>query len=111
MLLLKLDIAKAFDSIAWPYILDMLQHRGFGGRWRAWIAMILSISTSRIVLNGMLGPHIRHQCGVRQGDCLSPFIFILAMDALHCILDLADQHGWLTPLSGRFMKARLSVYA
>ena len=41
-ILLKLDLAKAFDTVSWTYLLDMLQARGFGRRWREWIAMILT---------------------------------------------------------------------
>jgi hypothetical protein len=36
-LLLKLDISKAFDSVSWEYLLEMLQHRGFPSKWRNWL--------------------------------------------------------------------------
>lgn len=35
--LLKIDIARAFDSVVWPYLLELLQHMGFGRQWRDWI--------------------------------------------------------------------------
>lgn len=46
--LLKVDIAKAFDSVAWNFLLEVLQHMGFGRRWRNWISMILSTSSTKI---------------------------------------------------------------
>uniref|UniRef100_A0A453FAV9 Uncharacterized protein n=1 Tax=Aegilops tauschii subsp. strangulata TaxID=200361 RepID=A0A453FAV9_AEGTS len=51
-LLLKLDIARAFDSISWEYLLELLQRLGFSARWRDWIALLLSSSTSSCILNG-----------------------------------------------------------
>jgi hypothetical protein len=41
-ILLKLDLAKAFDSVSWTYLLDMLRARGFGERWREWMAMLFA---------------------------------------------------------------------
>lgn len=67
-LLLKLDISKAFDTVAWPFLLDVMQAVGFGPCWRRWIAGLLSTASSRITLNGQLGPPIMHRRGVRQGD-------------------------------------------
>jgi len=44
--LLKVDIAKAFDSVAaWPFLLQVLQHIGFPRRWNNWISILLSIYT------------------------------------------------------------------
>jgi hypothetical protein len=42
MLLLKLDISKAFDTLSWPFLLELLRARGFGERWYSWIATLLS---------------------------------------------------------------------
>jgi hypothetical protein len=67
-LLLKLDISKAFDSVSWTYLLDMLRMRGFGPRWRNWIAAFLSTASSRVLFNGEEGASIAHRRGLRQGD-------------------------------------------
>jgi hypothetical protein len=56
VLLLKLDIRKAFDSVSWEYILDLFQRRGFPHRFRNWIAALFSTATSRVLLNGIAGP-------------------------------------------------------
>ena len=62
-LFLKLDISKAFDSVSWAFLLDVLVHLGFGPRWCNLISNMLSTSSTRVLLNGTLGDHIRHICG------------------------------------------------
>jgi hypothetical protein len=49
---LKMDLARAFDSVSWPFILEVLRARGFGEKWCAWIVAILSSSSSKILING-----------------------------------------------------------
>ena len=93
MLLLKLDISKAFDTLSWPFLLDTLHAWGFDQTWRRWIETLLSTTTSRIILNGQKGPPIRHLRGVRQGDSLSPMLFIIAMDVLHRLFQKAATDG------------------
>jgi retron-type reverse transcriptase len=111
MLLLKLDIAKAFDNIRWEYLLEVMQQLGFGQRWRNMMSQIWSSTTSRIILNGVPGRPIKHAKGLRQGDPLSPMLVILAMDPLQKMLDLATQQGLLSPIGADPIKMRTSLYA
>ena len=67
-LFIKLDILKAFDSIGWQYLLDVLTALGFNTKWRNWISSILGSSSSRILINGRPSQNIKHAKGLRRGD-------------------------------------------
>ena len=56
--LLKLDITKAFDSISWPFVIEVLRRFGFGEKWIAWICGLLATSFTRIMVNGIPGKPI-----------------------------------------------------
>ena len=73
--------------------------------------MLLCSSRSSILVNGTEGEEIKHARGLRQGDPLSPYLFILAIDALQKVLELATNDGVISPLRGRCAKIRLSLYA
>jgi hypothetical protein len=75
-LLLKLDIKKAFDSVRWDYLVNLLQWLGFPPKFRNWLVSLLRTSSSRVLLNGVLGFPILYGQGLRQGSrsrryCLS----------------------------------------
>lgn len=110
-LLLKLDIAKAFDTVSWPFLLQVLEHRGFGPRWRNCIALLLSTASTRILLNGEPGQPIDLVRGLRQGDPLSPMLFILVMDVFHRLLSHAAQQALLKPIGHRAIAHQCSLYA
>ena len=110
-LLFKLDIRKAFDSVKWEYLLDLLRRRGFPSKFREWIAALLCSSSSRILLNGVPGAPIKHGQGLRQGDPVSPLLFVIAIDPLQRILDIATKQGLLHKLRGRGGMVRTSLYA
>lgn len=111
MLLLKLDISKAFDTLSWPFLLEVLQAHGFGDTWRRWIEQLLSTVSSRILPNGRQGPSIKQLQGVRQGNSLSPMLFIIAMDMLHRLFKKASSDGVLRRMSAREIKFQCSMYA
>ena len=54
-LFFKLDIAKAFESVSWEYLLELLQDLGFSVRWQDWINLLLTTSNSSFLLNGAAG--------------------------------------------------------
>jgi hypothetical protein len=54
--MLKLDIARAFDSISWGFLFQVLRKMGFGTRFCELVAILLSTASTRVMLNGELGP-------------------------------------------------------
>ena len=72
--LLKIGISKAFDTVNWRFLIDLLQHMGFSRRWQNWISLILSTASTKIIVNGSLGRRICHARGLRQCDPLSPVL-------------------------------------
>lgn len=73
-LFLKLDIAKAFDTVRWDYLMEVLQIMGFGARWRGWMSTLLSIATLSIMVNGLKTRKIENRTGLGQGDPISNVI-------------------------------------
>jgi hypothetical protein len=109
-LFFKLDITKAFDSVRWEYLLTVMTKLGFPPKWREWMAALLSTSSSRILLNGVPTAHINHGRGLRQGDPLSPLLFVIAINPLQKILDLAIEEGHLAKFMGKQTVMRTSIY-
>jgi hypothetical protein len=109
--LLKVDLAKAFDTVAWPFLLEVLEHMGFPRRWRDWISAMLATASTKVLINGRPGRRICHTRGLRQGDPLSPFLFIIVMEVLNALIAEADRRALLTPLPGNVIKHRASIYA
>jgi mannosylglycoprotein endo-beta-mannosidase len=108
---LKLDIAKAFDSVRWDFLLEVLQQFGFGPRWRAWVSILLSTASSSVFVNGTRDRWFKHFNGLRQGDLLSPMLFILDMEPLQKLLEIATRDGILPPFNNRLVSLRESLYA
>jgi retron-type reverse transcriptase len=110
-LFIKLGISKAFDSIGWSFLLEVIENLGFNTKWRDWIAALLGTTTSRVLINGQPTKEIKHERGLRQGDPLSPLLFILAIDPLHHIIEAAANRGILSPVLPRAANLRCSLYA
>ena len=109
--LLKFDIARAFDVVSWPFLLDVMRHLGFGRRWCEWIYILLATASTRILLNGVPGCHIYHAKGLRQGDPVSPMLFTLVIDALNSLMLHAMLTGLLRRLSPNLATPSVSLYA
>jgi hypothetical protein len=71
--------------------LEVLEHIGFLQCWRDWTAAILSSASTKILVNSRLGRRICHACGLRQGDPLSPLLFVLVMEVLNAMMAEADR--------------------
>jgi hypothetical protein len=98
-LLCKLDLAKACDHVNWDFLLYLLHRCGFGEKWRAWIRLYISAVRFSVLVNGTPLGFFNSSRGLRQGDPLSPFLFVVVMEALSRMLSAALGQGNLTGFS------------
>ena len=102
LLILKLDFEKAFDKVEHSAMLNIMQHKDFGPKWLQWMSMIFSSGTSSVLLNGVPRKVLHCRRGVRQGDSLSPLLFVLTVDVLQSLLNQAKIDGLLqVPIQGQ----------
>lgn len=73
--------------------------------------LLLSTATTKVLLNGQPGDMIEHRCGLRQGDPLSPMLFILVMDVLNRLFAKASADGLLQPIGHPTIRYQCSMYA
>lgn len=104
----SLDAEKAFDSVEWRFLWNVLQRFNFGPRFISWIKMLYSHPTARVHTNGQLSPPFSLERGTRQGCPLSPGLFALAIEPLAILLRTSPELGGIKvgPLT-----ERLSLYA
>jgi hypothetical protein len=92
---LKLDLEKDFDTIEHQAILKNLKCKGFCDIFIAWVKDILSPGSSTILLNGVLGRKFACKRRVRQGDPLSPMLYVLGGDLLQSYINQGFREGRL----------------
>jgi hypothetical protein len=79
--LCKLDMEKAYDRVDWNFLLYLVKICEFGERWCLWIKHCISSVRFSVLINGSPSGFFGSSREVRQGDLLSPFLFVLVMEA------------------------------
>lgn len=79
-LICKLDLEKAFDRVDWEFLQYLLFRMGFGAKWRNLIKECLSSAYFSILINGSPKGFFPAQTSMRQGDLLSPFLFVIVVE-------------------------------
>lgn len=103
IVILTLDFEKAFDKVEHEVILQVLAHKGFPTKWVDWMRCILTSGSSSVLLNGIPGKSFQCKRDVRQGDPLSPFLFVMAADLLQSVVnDAANNNIIAHPLGPDF---------
>ena len=86
IMMLKLDILKSYDKIRWKFMREMLKSYGFNRGWIEWTMNMTSSTFFSILLNGSSTKTFIPSWLIPQGDPLSPFMFILIVKGLICMI-------------------------
>ncbi|XP_071713246.1 uncharacterized protein [Rutidosis leptorrhynchoides] len=99
MLLFKVDFEKAYDSVNWEYLMFMMTSLGFSQKWCSWIKGCLYSARTSVLVNGSPTREFEIKRGLRQGDSLSPFLFIMVMEGLHLAFQRAMEINFIQGIS------------
>ena len=96
---LKLDMSKAYNWVKWVFLKNIMKKMGFETRWINLIMECISTITYSVLINGAPTEAIHPSRGLRQGDLLLPYLFLLCSEGLHFLLHMAaesKQFRWVS---------------
>ncbi|XP_050233129.1 uncharacterized protein LOC126681625 [Mercurialis annua] len=88
---LKLDMFKAYDRVEWTFLEAIIQKIGFCWKWIDQILNYISYVASSYLLNGDIDGNIVPLRGLRQGDFLSPFLFLICAQGVSSLINAANK--------------------
>jgi hypothetical protein len=94
----KLDMAKAYDRVDWRFLEGVLAKLGFHSTWIQWVMACVTTVRYSIRFNGHLLDSFTPSRGLRQGDPLSPYLFLFVADGLSCLIRKKIEEGALQEL-------------
>ncbi|KAA3457985.1 reverse transcriptase [Gossypium australe] len=89
----KLDMSKAYDKVEWDFVKKMMIKMGFAQEWVGLIMKCITSVSYAVNINGHRGRVFQPSRGLRQGDPLSPFLFLICNDDLSSLMRSAKQSG------------------
>eukprot|EP00253_Pinus_taeda_P004914 PITA_04914 len=92
-MIIQLGLVKAYDKLSWACIREILKAYGFDQNWIRWVVDLVTSTSFSILLNGAPSRTFTPSRGLRQGDPLSPLLFILMMEGLGRVIIMANAKG------------------
>jgi hypothetical protein len=84
---LKLDISEAYDRVEWPYLFAIMERLGFSKKWIDVITKCITSVSFSVLFNGERLEEFKPSRGIRQGDPISPYLFLICAEGLSCLLN------------------------
>eukprot|EP00253_Pinus_taeda_P016400 PITA_16400 len=97
-MLMQLDLSKAYDKVSWTYLEATLKDFGFNQPWIKWVLELIKSTSYSILVNGTPSMPFRPSRGIRQGDPLSPFLFVILMEGLSRFITKKKDEGQIRGL-------------
>jgi hypothetical protein len=92
----KLDISKAYDRVKWIFMEAVMTRMGFDGKWISLVMMCVKSVHYSVLVNGAPCGSITSSRGIRQGDSISPYMFLICAKSLSAMLTQANHRGLMT---------------
>lgn len=110
LMLFKVDFEKAYDSVDWGYLDEVMQCMSFPVLWRKWIRECVGTITASVLVNGSPTDEFPLKRGLRQGDPLSPFLFLLAAEGLYVLMKAMVDNRFQVILLGQLIRWIFPIY-
>jgi len=105
----KVDYEKAYDSVRWDFLYYMMDKLGFCEKWISWIRSWLESASVSILLNEILNKEFSPKKGLRQGDPLTPFLFLIEAEGLVGVSRKATEKSLIKELEVGYKKVKVNM--
>ena len=93
LMAIKLNMSKAYDRVEWAFLEVMMRRLGFSDRWIGLMMICVKTVSYSVLINGEPKGKILPTRGLRQGDLISPYLFLLCVEGLTAMLGKEECGG------------------